>query len=84
MDVAVRSSSVLMESASHEPLSVTMMMTVGIGVMKTLAVWYFFFSHFLQLFYWDLVQADSRKQSAWLYSHQKQITVLQVLFCIER
>lgn len=38
MDVPVRSFSVLMENASHEPLSVTMMMTVEIGVMKTLAL----------------------------------------------
>lgn len=38
VDVPVRSFSVLMESASHEPLSVTMMMTVEIGVMKTLAL----------------------------------------------
>lgn len=38
MDVPVRSFSVLMENASHEPLSVTMMTIVEIGVMKTLAV----------------------------------------------
>jgi len=42
MDVPVHSFSVLMENAFHEPLSVTMMMTVEIGVMKTLAVRCFF------------------------------------------
>lgn len=38
MDVPVCSFSVLMENVSHEPLSVTMMMTVETGVMKILAV----------------------------------------------
>lgn len=38
MDVPVHSFSVLMENASHELLSVTMMTTVEIGVTKTLAV----------------------------------------------
>lgn len=42
MDVPIHSFSVLMENASHKPLSVTMMMTVEMEVMKTLAVWLFF------------------------------------------
>lgn len=38
MDAPVCSFSVLMENVSHEPLSVTMMMTVETGVMKILAL----------------------------------------------